>query len=59
MSIVTLEHEILEELRAVTKNRTMKLKNIMEWSTGKVVAQEGETLTRLPKLKINVAWKIK
>lgn len=57
MSMNSLEKAILEELQEVTKNKKLKLKNIMEWSTGEVKAQEGEKLIQLPALQINVAYK--
>ena len=58
MSVATLERAILSELRAVAKNNKLRLKDMMEWSTSEVVAQEGETLYRLPDLGINVSVKV-
>lgn len=52
MSFATLERAVLAELRQVTKNSKLRLKDIMEWSTGEVKAQEGETLYFLPDLKV-------
>lgn len=52
-----LESAILSELRVVKNDRSIKLKEIMEWSTGKVKIEEGEELVYLPELKINVALK--
>ena len=52
-----LERAILSELRVVAKNNKLKLSNIMEWSTGEIKTQEGETLYFLPDLKVNCAVK--
>ena len=59
MSFNSLEKAVLQELRGVTNNPKLKIKNIMEWSTGYVNAQEGEILIQLPSLKINVVYKEK
>jgi hypothetical protein len=53
----TLEAAILKELRVVANSKKLRQKDIMEWSTGPVKAQEGETLYYLPELKINVSVK--
>ena len=58
MSMKELEAEILAELRVVAKNNKIRLKDIMEWSTGEVKAQEGETLFFLPILRIYCAVKL-
>jgi hypothetical protein len=58
MGMSELERAILSELREVAKNNKLKLKDIMEWSTSKVKAQEGEKLYFLPDLKIYCAIKV-
>jgi hypothetical protein len=58
MGINELEREILAEAKTVTGNAKLKMKDIMEWSTGNVKAEEGETLYVLPGLSINIAVKI-
>lgn len=58
MSMQSIEREMMIELREVAKNPKLKLKQVMEWSTGEVKAQEGETFYRLPKLGLNVAVKL-
>jgi hypothetical protein len=58
MVIRELEKAILSELILVSRNNKIKLKDIMEWSTGEINAQEGETLYYLPELKVNCAVKI-
>ena len=57
MGIMAIEKVILSELRTVTKNNKLRLKDIMEWSTGPVKAHEGEKLYFLLDLQINVAVK--
>lgn len=57
MGIRQLTTAILCELKLVAKNNKLRQKDIMEWSTGEVKAQEGEKLYFLPELQINVAVK--
>jgi len=59
MSMATLERAILAELMEVAKNPKIKLKNLMEWRTGKSLkCREGETLYYLPVLGVSCAVKI-
>lgn len=58
MSLREIETAMLAELREVADKRSIRLKDIMEWSTAPVQAQEGETLYFLPNLKIHVAVKL-
>ncbi len=58
MSVASLEKAIVKELRTVAKNEKIKLKHLMEWSTGELKAQEGETLFFLPDLKVYCAVKV-
>lgn len=58
MSMRTLEAAILKELRVVAKNKKLRQKDIMEWSTSPVKAAEGETLYKLPELSVYVAVKV-
>lgn len=58
MSMKSLEAEILAELKLVAKNNKLRQKDIVEWSTGDVKIEEGETHYFLPDLKINVAVKV-
>lgn len=58
MSMATLERAILAELREVAKNPKIKQKDIMEWSTSEVKAQQGETLFFLPVLHVYCAVKL-
>lgn len=57
MSLASLENEIVIELRSITGNPKITKNWIMEWSTGKLKAQEGETLYWLPETCVNVAIK--
>ena len=56
MSMASLEREIWAELKKVTGNNKLKIKDIMEWSTGKIEAQGEENLIHLPNLKVSVAY---
>ena len=57
MGIRNLEAQILAELREVAGKRSIRQKDIMEWSTGNVKVEEGETHYFLPHLGIHVAVK--
>ena len=48
MSMRTLEAAVLNELRTVTGNNKLRQKDIMEWSTGDIKAQDDETKYFLP-----------
>ena len=58
MGIKQLEAAVLAEAKIVTGNKKLRMKDIMEWSTGEVTPQEGEKLHRLPELGVNIAVKI-
>lgn len=53
----SLEKAVLAEAKTVTGNSKLRMKDIMEWSTGKIEAQAGEKLYFLPELQINIAIK--
>lgn len=57
MSMKSLEKAILTEAKTVTKKTKLRMKDILEWSTGAVKAQEGEMLYYLPELGVNIAIK--
>lgn len=44
MSMRSLESAILQELRTITGKKTLRMKDVMEWSTGSVSPSLGETL---------------
>lgn len=52
-----LESAILAEARTITNNKKLKMKDIMEWSTGDIVPHPGEKLYRLPEMNVNIAVK--
>lgn len=54
MSLKTLETEILAQVRVFAGNSKLRKKDLLEWSTGDIKAQEGEKLIRLPSMGINV-----
>ena len=55
MSLRTLEAEILKEARTVTGKKSLRQKDIQEWSTGDIKVEAGETHYFLPQLRINIA----
>jgi len=58
MSFATLERAVLAELKVVAKNSKIRLKDIMEWSTGDIKPHEGETYYFLPELKVHCCVKL-
>lgn len=57
MSLRTLESAILKEAKIVTGNKKLRMKDIMEWSTGEIKPEPGEKLYRLPEMGVNIAVK--
>jgi len=57
MSPATVERAIWRELREITCNKKLRLKDITEWRTSEFQSQEGEKLVFLPGLKVWVAYK--
>jgi len=53
----SLERAILAEAKEVVSNKKLRMKDIMEWSTGEIVAQPGEKLYYLPRMGVNIAVK--
>lgn len=58
MSRQQLEAAVLRELRIVANNPRLRQQDIMEWSTGPVTTEPGETAYWLPDLRVNVAVKV-
>lgn len=58
MGIKQLEAAVLAEAKKVTGNRKLRMKDIMEWSTGDIKAQKDEKQYKLPELNVNIAVKI-
>ena len=48
MSMTTFEREVLDGARVVLGNPKLRWKDILEWSTGNIKAQEGEIVVRVP-----------
>jgi len=55
MSMQTLERAILSELKTVANNPKLKMKDMLEWSTGPVEPHEGEVVLNLPDMNVNCA----
>lgn len=55
MSIRSLESAITSEARAVFNNRKLRVKDIMEWSTGEIKPADGEVVARMPLNGVYVA----
>ena len=58
MSMKTLETAILIEAKQVTGNKKLRMKDIMEWTTGDIKPHDGERIYRLPDIGVNIAIKI-
>lgn len=61
--MATLERAIVAELKVVTKNPKLRLKDIMEWRTGAsdlspLAKYDGDTQVFLPDLQVWVAYKM-
>lgn len=54
MSMATLEREILAQAKLLLNNPELKMKDILEWSTGTVVPRKDEIKFRLPQIPCNV-----
>ncbi|KKK81615.1 hypothetical protein LCGC14_2811660 [marine sediment metagenome] len=57
MTMASFERVILAEARIKTGNSKLKMKDIMEWSTGDIEAQEGKVLYHLSEVNVNIAVK--
>ncbi len=57
MSIRALESAITSEARRHFNNRTLRVKDLQEWSTAPIKAQEGEVTALLPLNRVYVAIK--
>ncbi len=55
MSMATLEREIVREAQVILKNKKLRLKDIMEWSTGEIEEVKCEVIFSIPSLGVNVA----
>ena len=57
MTMQTLERAILAEAKKVTGNQKLKMKDIMEWSSGEIKEFPEEEQFLLPELGINISVK--
>lgn len=48
MSMRTLEAAILAEAKVILQNPKLRQKDILEWNTGTIKPQKGETVVRVP-----------
>ena len=55
MGMRELEAAVLAEAKIVTGKSKLRMKDIMEWSTGKIKPQVGEERFFLPELKVYIA----
>ena len=55
MGMRELEAAVLAEAKIVTGNSKLRMKDIMEWSTGKIKPRVDEELFFLPELKVYIA----
>jgi hypothetical protein len=57
MGIREIERALVEELREVVGDASLRLRDVAEWSTGDLAqVGPGEAFVRLPKLGVNVAY---
>ena len=55
--MATLERAVLAGARDVLNNRKLRMKDIMEWSTGDIKLLDGEVCVRVPDPGVNVCVK--
>lgn len=58
MSMATLERAILAGAKEVLNNKKLRMKDIMEWSTGDLKPNDGEVCIMIPDLDVNVCVKV-
>ena len=58
MGMRELEQSIIVEAREVSGNTKLKIKDMMEWSTGEIKPHEGEIVLACPRNGVNVAIKL-
>lgn len=55
MGMKEINAAVLREVREVAKDKTICQKDIMEWSSGDIQTQAGETVYDLPELGVKCA----
>lgn len=58
MSMRQLESAITSEARRIFDNPKLRVKDLMEWSTGQIKPQDGETVEKMPLNGVYVAIKV-
>jgi len=54
-----VEAAILVEAKRITKNKNLKMGDIVDWSSEDIIQEEGEKTYYLPGLNVNIAVRIK
>ena len=57
MSMRDFEREILAEAKSVTGNKKLRMKDILEWTTGEIKPRDDEKIIRLPTALVGIAIK--
>lgn len=57
MSMRSLENAILAGAKVVLNNPKLRMKDILEWTTGEVLPHDGEVVVRVPNPGVFVAVK--
>lgn len=57
MSMRSVEGAIIAEARIVFKNSKLRVKDLMEWSTGQITPHDGEVVARMPSNRVFVSIK--
>ena len=57
MSFATLERAVLAGAKVALNNTRLKMKDVLEWSTGTVKAEDGEVVVHVPDPGVNVCVK--
>ena len=56
MSLRSLERAVVFEARIILKNRRVRLKDLLEWSSGKPTVGEGEVSIDIPKYGVTAVF---
>ncbi len=59
MAMTAFEKQILNELRELVRNPKLREKDLHEWRFGEVEAQADETVVKLPRTDVSVAFPAK
>jgi len=56
VSLSTLERAIWHEAQVVTGRKSLRLKDLLEWSTSEIAGRDGEVVVYLPGNKVWAAF---